>query len=108
MKSLKISLVALFAMVIGICSSAFTAANTAPVADDWFLYDGSGSVTDINNYNYTGSIASCNSNIRMCAFKGQRQAAPNQHLPTPASLSSASSASSNFTIPVANLVVFKP
>jgi hypothetical protein len=108
MKRLKISFVALAAMLIGICSSAFTAPGSSKLADDWFLYDGSGSVTDINNYNYTGSIASCNSNVRMCAFKGQRQAAPNQHLPTPASLSSASSASSSFTVPVTNLVVFKP
>jgi|GEM_PF-6166623 len=108
MKSLKISLVAIAAMLIGICSSAFTAPDHSKLVDDWFLYDGSGSLTDINNYSYSGSIASCNAHVRMCAFKGQRQAAPNQNLPTPASFSSAQSASSNFTAEVANLVVFKP
>ena len=108
MKSLKLSLVAIAAMLIGICSSAFTAPDNSKLVDEWFIYDGTGSLTDISNYNYSGSIASCNAHAQMCAFKGQRQAAPNQNLPTPASFNSAKTASSSFTAEVANLVVFKP
>ncbi len=111
MKKVKISLLAVTAIVLGICSSAFTTASTASksvLADEWFLYDGSGPVTDPANYSYSGAIPPCSAHTRYCAFKGQRQAAPNQNLPTQASINSAAGASSNFTIEVANLVVFKP
>lgn len=108
MKKFKVSIVALVAIFMAIGGSAFTAATTAPTVDEWFLYDGSGSVNDPSNYNYTGSISSCSANVRLCAFKGQRQASPNQNMPTQTSVNSASSASSNFTVPVTNIVVFKP
>ncbi len=109
MKKLKISLVAVVAICLAIGGSAFTVVHTAPkTVDAWFMYAGSGSKTDPANYNYTGATAPCTAHVKFCAFKGIRQAAPNDQLPTQASVNSASSSSSNFTVEVSNLVNFQP
>lgn len=108
MKRLKISTFAVIAIIMGICGSAFTALPNSPTVDQWFLYDGSGSLSNPSSYTYSGSISTCNAHIQFCAFNGIRQASPNQNMPTQTSLNSASSQSSGFTVEKAGLVVFKP
>lgn len=111
MTKLKVSFLAVAAILLGICGSAFTtvekSARVTPAGDSWFTYNG-GTNTDPANYTYVGTSAPCSASSTYCAMKGFRQASPNQNRPTQQSLDDAASASGNFAIPVDELVHFKP
>lgn len=107
MKNLKVSFIALFAMVLGFCFSAFTAPSAKPAGSGWFTYNGSGSLNDPNNYTYSGTTDPCSGTARFCGFNGIQQSG-NPSLPTMTSLTSASNQSSNFTKIVSGVVDFKP
>lgn len=110
MKKIKISLLGVSAILLGICSSAFTSApdaGNATLLDGWFKYNG-GTNTNPANYSYVGTSAPCDDAVTYCAMKGDRQASPNQSRPTQASINAAAAASSNFTVPVLNQVNFEP
>ncbi len=111
MKKFKVSLLAVAAIFLGICGSAFTNPGTPDASgkplDGWFIYNG-GDISDPLNYTYSGTVAQCNASVRFCAMKGNQQPSPNQSRPTLESLDAASSASNEFTNQVADLVIFKP
>ena len=110
MKKIKVSFLAVAAILLGICGSAFTGAPASAkssTVDGWFIYDGSGPLDDPSNYAYTTDLSPCNAHVKFCAFKGTQQTgAPSR--PTEASLDEAMDESNQFTIEVADLVVFKP
>jgi len=70
MKKVKVSLLAVAAIMLGVFSSAFTTPSSTAVDDGWFLYNGSGPLDNPSSYTYTGSIASCNSNSPFLCDEG--------------------------------------
>lgn len=109
MKKIKVSVLAVAAILLGIFGSAFTTAKPANnTLDGWFIYNGSGALDNPASYAYNTSIAPCSDHISFCAMKGNRQASPNQNRPTQQSLDDASTASNAFANEVTDLVVFKP
>ena len=106
MKNLKISFIALLAIVLAIGGSAFTAPSAKPTATGWFQYLG-GDKNNPVNYSYSGTTDPCSGTNQFCAFNGTRQTA-NPSLPTQTSLNSASSQSSGFTMIISGVVDFKP
>ena len=110
MNRIKVSMLATVAFLLGICGTVLhTAAQPKDdnTLDGWFKFNG-GDESDPNNYTYYGITEPCDDVVQYCAMKGDRQASPNQLRPTQASVNAAKSASSNFTIPVADLVHFEP
>lgn len=108
MKKIKISIIAVIAIVMGIAGSAFTTYQSSNTLDEWFIYDGIGLLSDPASYSYSGSTPTCTGHASFCEFKGIRQAVPNDDMPTQVSLNSASSQSSTFTVEKPGLVVFQP
>lgn len=98
---------AVIAIVMGIAASALTLPPKMPLTSAWFTYN-AGPVSAPASYSYSGTMPTCSSNNTFCEFEGVRQSSPNQNLPTQASLNSASSQSSGFTVPKAGIVDFKP
>ena len=98
---------AVMAIAMGIAASAFTLPAKRPLTNAWFTYNG-GAVSVPANYTYSGSMPSWSGSNSLCEFEGIRQPAPNQSLPTQASLNNASSQSNGFTVPKAGIVDFKP
>lgn len=109
MKKMRISVLAVAALLLGVIGSAFTApkAEKNTLLDGWFKYNG-GTKTLPSNYTYYGTSEPCDDIVKYCAMKGDRQASPNQARPTQASIDAAQSASTNFTVPVPDLVHFEP
>ena len=106
MKRLKISLVAMAAIVLGFAGSAFTNQPTHHnQTDTWFIYDGSGDRSQASSYIYDdGTEPPCpSSNVVLCAIKVMDDGGqPNQD-----ALTSLYENHSELTVPVANLIKFR-
>ncbi len=106
--------IGLLAVILAVGITAFAGIKTEKkkannaLGTDWFQYIG----TDPNSpasYQYVPAPLDCASNVNLCQIQGDRQASPNQNLPTPATVSAASTASGGFTHPAADgTVTFKP
>jgi hypothetical protein len=105
MKKFKISMIAVFAIVMGIAASAFTVPKTN-LTDAWFTINGSSDPSLATSYTYSGQTSPCSGNDVLCAIEGtQDPLHPTQ--PRQMDVNSAKTASSNFTVPVAGQVDFK-
>ncbi|MEO5990293.1 MAG: hypothetical protein ABIP68_01550 [Ferruginibacter sp.] len=68
MKRIRISIVALFAILCGLGLSSFTKPMTPkPYTDSWFIYDG-GSMTAPSNYTFSSTVPTCAQTTRLCAI----------------------------------------
>lgn len=93
---------------MGIAGSAFNNPNTQnPLDDGWFVIINPSDPSSAGSYEYVGTTAPCNSpQQELCAIRGTKDGV-NPDQPTQADVDNAKSLSSNFTMPVANLVAFK-
>ena len=104
MKKFKISLLAVFAVILAITASSFTVRPTHTNAEVWFTYDG-GTMTDPASYTYAGTEPSCVGNTRLCAIKvlDDGSGSPDQ-----SALNSLDNSSNHFSQPVSGVIDFKP
>lgn len=105
MKRIKISMMAVVAIVLGVAASAFTVPK-ANFTDAWFTIQNPSAPNVASSYAYYGTTSPCSSNDHLCAIKGTRDVSPNQNLPLQSSVDAAKTASNNFTHTVANEVTF--
>jgi hypothetical protein len=106
MKRLKISLVALAAVVLGFAGSAFTnQPKHHDRTDTWFIYDGSGDPKLPESYFFDdGSTPTCpSSDDILCAIKVM----DNDGQPDATALLSLYENNNDLTLPVANLIKFR-
>jgi hypothetical protein len=69
MKKLKLSLMGVFAIVLGIATSSFSTTQTSTTTnEEWFIYLG-GSMTDPSSYSYNGTDPGCADTDELCAIK---------------------------------------
>jgi hypothetical protein len=104
MKNFKVSLLGLFAVLIGMAVSSFTI-KPVPEANSvvWFNYV-SGPVDDPASYSYQGEDPGCSNTNRLCAIRVMED--ENQQ-PDADALQQLYDDNNNFTQPVANLIEFK-
>jgi hypothetical protein len=105
MKKFKISMLAVAALVIGLVASSFTIPQSSKktLTDEWFIYKGTGSMTDPSRYDYQGSDPGCPNTNVLCAVKVQNDSGvPNQD-----ALDALSSSTSGFSHTVIGQVEFR-
>ena len=106
MKRLKISMLAVFAIVMGIPASAFNVKDTK-LTDGWFTIENPSLPDNAASYKYYGPSSPCSGSIALCAIQGTRNPSiPSQ--PLQSSVNTDKAASVNFTIPAAGKVTFTP
>lgn len=108
MKKIKISIIAVIAIVMGIVGSAFNSPNNQNHLDDgWFVIINPSDPSSAESYEFVGPTAPCHSPQQiLCAIKGTRDGS-NPDQPMQSDVDNAKILSGNFTMPVANLVAFK-
>lgn len=104
MKKLKISIVAVLAIVLSIGASSFTHRSSKVLADEWFSYNG-GTMTVPGNYTYEGTEPPCSGTATLCAIKVTNDGS-NQ--PLQSALTLLYDNNNRFAAPVTNLIDFKP
>lgn len=105
MKRIKISMIAVIAIVMGIAASAFTVPKIN-LTDAWFTINPLSDPTLSSSYTYSGQTSPCSGSDVLCAIEGTKDAVhPNQ--PRQVDVDAAKTASSNFTTPVTGQVAFK-
>lgn len=98
-------MIAVVAIVMGIAASAFTVPKT-DFADGWFTINANSDPSLASSYTYSGQTSPCSGSDVLCAIKGtQDPLHPTQ--PRQMDVTSAKTASSNFTVPVEGQVDFK-
>ena len=102
MKKFKISMLAVAAMVIGLVASSFTI-QSVKTTDEWFIYKGTGSMTDPASYDYQGSDPGCPDTNVLCAVKVQND----DGIPNEEALEALSSSTSGFSHTVTGQVEFR-
>ena len=95
MKRLKISIVAVIAIIMGIAASAFTIPKTSP-SDSWFTIQNLSLPNSASSYTYYGTSSPCSGNDVLCAIEGTRDPA-NMSQPLQSSVNAASAESGNFS-----------
>ncbi|MDQ2719436.1 MAG: hypothetical protein M3Z26_06685 [Bacteroidota bacterium] len=105
MKRLKISMIAVIAIVMGIAASAFNVRD-AKLADGWFTIS-SGNPNLAASYMYYGTSSPCFGSTALCAIEGTRNPS-NLNQPLQTSVDTDKTASGNFAHPAAGKVTFTP
>lgn len=104
MKKLKISIVALFAIICGLGLSSFTKlAPATPNADSWFIYN-SGSMTSPASYTFSSTEPTCAETTRLCAIHVLNDGS---NKPDQAALTSLYNNNDQFQEPVEGIIKFK-
>jgi hypothetical protein len=104
MKQFKISIVGLFAILLGFGLSSFTKpAAPTPFTDSWFTYS-SGSMTDPASYTYSSSEPACSQTTRLCAIHVLNDGIDQ---PDQSALTSLYNNNDQFSQPVEGVIKFK-
>ncbi len=104
MKRIKISIVALFAIVCGLGLSSFTRTTApAPVTDSWFIYNG-GTMTSPGSYTYSSTEPTCAQTTRLCAIHVLNDGSDQPDQPA---LTSLYNNNNQFKQPVQGVIKFK-
>jgi len=104
MKRIKVSIVALFAILCGFGLSSFTKPTPPkPYADSWFVYN-SGSMTSPNSYTFSSTEPICAETSRLCAILVLNDGS---NKPDQAALTSLYDNNDHFRKPVQGVIKFK-
>jgi hypothetical protein len=104
MKRIRISIVALFAILCGFGLSSFTKPTPPkPYADSWFIYN-SGSMTSPASYTYSSTEPACAQTTRLCAINVLNDGS---NKPDQAALTSLYNNNDQFQEPVEGVIKFK-
>ena len=105
MKKIKVSILAVVAIVMGIAASAFTAPQIN-LSDGWFTVNANSDPTQASSYTYSGTTSPCSGSDVLCAITGTKDAMQPTR-PKQSDVDAAYSASNHFKNPVSGQVDFQ-
>lgn len=106
MKRLKISMIAVIALIMGMAASAFNVKDTN-LTDGWFTIQNPSAPDNAASYMYYGATSPCSGSTVLCAIQGTRDPS-NPAQPLQSSVNTDKAASGNFAHPAAGKVTFTP